>query len=514
MTRKIIVTNSEALTAKYGAGASAVNTAIQELVAADSARGVETRVIALNDNSAMQAANAPVVKDSGNAKQTKEAIDAVYHALAPDYLLLVGAYDVVASQLLKNPVYEPSDPDTDPDPVIPSDLPYACEAPFSEKPEDFTGVTRVVGRLPDLMGAKEPSYLVDVLGRTARAAVRPKTEYSSYLGVSTDSWKASTRLSLTQLFGEGALLRACPVEGPEWTAEQLASRVHYFNCHGGAVDCCFYGEKEGADDFPVALDAHTVKGRLQDGTVASVECCYGAQLYDPADKDAGGQMPIGQTYLGNGAYGYMGSSTVAYGPAEGNSSADLICRFFLQHVLNGASLGRALLEARQHFVQASDSPLDPIDVKSLAQFLLLGDPSLHPVAQEGPEGESFELDFSGGRALLDRLARRRRLFVRGLEIARTLAVATSARVAERSAALDVRLRELADGAGMRGASILSFAVRDPLAGAIPPAMASRAPQATGIHVMFTGRGRRLMVVRAVEDRVVGVRELRRKSSKV
>jgi hypothetical protein len=115
--------------------------------------------------------------------------------------------------------------------------------------------------------------------------------------------------------------------------------------------------------------------------VVAAECCYGAELYDPTLS--GGQQAICNTYLAGGAYGFFGSSTIAYGPSSGNGSADLICQYFLQQVLNGASLGRAALAARQTFV-AKASPLDPSDLKTLGQFSLLGDPSIHPVEAAKP----------------------------------------------------------------------------------------------------------------------------------
>src|SRR4030095_5850740 len=40
--------------------------------------------------------------------------------------------------------------------------------------------------------------------------------------------------------------------------------------------------------------------------------------------------------------------------------------------------GRAALVARQQFVQRS-AQMDPTDLKTLAQFCLYGDPSVHPV---------------------------------------------------------------------------------------------------------------------------------------
>jgi hypothetical protein len=90
------------------------------------------------------------------------------------------------------------------------------------------------------------------------------------------------------------------------------------------------------------------------------------------------EIPICQSYLRQGAYGYVGSTTIAYGPADSNGSADLICQYFLHNVLEGASLGRAALLARQQFVENA-AQMDPIDLKTLAQFCLYGDPSIHPV---------------------------------------------------------------------------------------------------------------------------------------
>ena len=121
--------------------------------------------------------------------------------------------------------------------------------------------------------------------------------------------------------------------------------------------------------------AAIVESKIARGTVAAMECCYGAELYEPDD---GVHPGIANTYLQSGAYGYLGSTTIAYGPAKGNGSADLICQYFLKSVCDGASLGRAALEARQKFASQS-AELDPIDLKTLAQFVLLGDPSIHPV---------------------------------------------------------------------------------------------------------------------------------------
>jgi hypothetical protein len=151
--------------------------------------------------------------------------------------------------------------------------------------------------------------------------------------------------------------------------------MHFINCHGGPASPEFQGQL-GESSYPVSLTTQTTAGQIAEGTVAAVECCYGAELYDSITL--GIDRPICQSYLGQGAYGYLGSTTIAYGPADDNGAADLLCQYFLMEVLLGASTGRAALVARQKFV-ANVSQMDPVDLKSLAQFCLLGDPSVHPV---------------------------------------------------------------------------------------------------------------------------------------
>jgi hypothetical protein len=154
--------------------------------------------------------------------------------------------------------------------------------------------------------------------------------------------------------------------------------MHFINCHGGDGAPYFQGQK--GEDYPICLTTEATARAIREGTVASVECCYGGQLFNSAVL--GVALPIAQSYLHQGTYGYLGSTTVAYGPAEGNGAADLICQDFLLQVLGGASVGRAALMARQEFVQKT-AQMDPIDLKTLAQFCVYGDPSVHPIAVAG-----------------------------------------------------------------------------------------------------------------------------------
>jgi hypothetical protein len=369
---KVIITNMGALREKYGKGMSRIERALLRLVAADGKRGLETKVVAVDSAGDMEAAGGRPVTDKGGQKQVKAAVDAVHRAYRPDYLLILGAPDILPHQDLRNPVY---DPQGDDDRVVPSDIPYACDATYSKDPRRFVGPTRVVGRLPDLLGVANPAYLVSLLGTAARYRTRARADYQKYFSVSAEVWKGSTALSLTKLFGSGDAMATSPPKGPAWTPTQLGRRVHFINCHGAPSDPNFYGQR--GNRYPVAHSAKRLIKRIMNGTVIAVECCYGAELYDPADSD--GQPGICSTYLRDGAYGYFGSSTIAYGPSEGNGQADLICQYFLNEVLEGASLGEAALRARHRFAQAY-THLDPVDLKTLVQFHLLGDPSIHAVS--------------------------------------------------------------------------------------------------------------------------------------
>ena len=371
---KLVIVHRGALRAKYGAAALArIDAALKALTAADKRRGVDTLVVAVDLASAMKPYGAAAVPARPDAKSLKAAIDALAAARSPHYLLLLGGPDVLPMVPLKNPAHGGELGDTDT--VVPSDLPYACEGAYSTDPNRFLGPTRVVGRLPDLPGAAKPDLLLQLIRAAARHRCLPRDAFMESFGLSAEVWQGSTRLSLTNTFGHADQMRLSPPQGPKWNKADLAPRMHFINCHGAEDMPEFYGQR--GEDFPVAMRSALLRDRVSAGTVVAAECCYGAQLFDPARAD--GDWPIALRYLADGASAFLGSTTVAYGPSDGNGSADLICQYFLQRVLAGASLGRALLEARQKFA-GERTHLDPMDLKTLGQFYLLGDPSLQPVS--------------------------------------------------------------------------------------------------------------------------------------
>jgi hypothetical protein len=443
MDDKIIVTNGAALKAKYGsAGLTRIGQAVEALVKADAKRGIKSRLVFLDRAATMSSFKGRAVTDPADPKQNKNAIDAIFRKANPEYLMILGAIDVVPHQDIKNPAFDP--PDDDPDKNTDGDLPYACDTPYSRDIATFRGPTRVVGRLPDLQGAKgNPAYLLRLLATAATYRSRPATDYAAYFGLSTHSWRKSTAESLFNVFGNSDKVHLAPPSGPTFSAKALAARAHFINCHGGQADPQFFGEK--GNSQPVSLTSDSIAKKIKPGTVAAVECCYGAELYDSVTLSL--PMPICQRYLNRGAYGYFGSSTIAYGPEEGNGAADLITQYFLLALLEGASLGRAALTARQKFVEQVGE-LDPMDLKTLGQFNLLGDPSIHPVVVPSPTGVPKGVDVEESKRD-DRRQRRAKLHAVGELLQKTKPTASQkAKKVRKSPTVRKALANIARRAGI------------------------------------------------------------------
>jgi len=479
---KLIVTNLGALGAKYGStGRTTILRAVRRLIVADQARGVATALIGLDDARRLHAYGARAVTSPTDPRSNKAAIDALFHAVGPDYLMILGAIDVVPHQNLRNPVYDPND---DPDRFAYGDLPYACEAPYSQSIGDFRGPTRVVGRLPDVTGGTDPRYLTGLLGRAARWRQRARADYEAYLGITASVWSKSTALSLTNIFGNATDLQSVPpAPAPNWPPRLLGRRSHFINCHGADGEPFYYGQR--GQSYPTAHAAAWIDRRVTEGTVIAAECCYGAELYDPQKAaTAKGQTSICNTYLGSGAYGMFGSSTIAYGPSSGNGSADLICQYFLELVLEGASLGRAALEARQWFAQ-STTVLDPTDLKTLGQFSLMGDPSIHPVVKEQPaltRGKVYRRVFPTAAEMpTGRSLRRERLLKTGLAIAASVSTARPAPGRRTAGTVKKVLEAAGRESGLRKLTWGSFSIHDPGRRLLGKAKA-RVSQPTAIHV--------------------------------
>jgi hypothetical protein len=377
-TDKLILTVNAALSNKYGAECGEILSMLKAAAAADTKKGLKTHVVFLDDRSSFGGLKIkPLNPKKASEKDYKNIIDTFYKLLNPDYIVLFGAVDIIPQQKLNNLLYHV---DGDDDRWIPSDLPYACNEPYSKDPNKFCSPVRVIGRLADINGIKDMDLMRTMMKNTSGFKTKTRAAYQSYFGVSADKWKLSTEKSLELAFGGPANCKMVPPAGPAWKKLQLKPLSHFYNCHGALSTPTWYGQK--GNSYPEALNSINLIGEVGKNTVVAAECCYGAQLYKPVKNDLPDSMPICNTYFKNGAIAFLGSSTIAYGPAATNDQADLLTQYFFMLILGGASTGRALLEARQKYILNHGPDLSPTDLKTICQFYLLGDPSIQPVADQ------------------------------------------------------------------------------------------------------------------------------------
>lgn len=375
---KYIVSNKGALEGKYLDETPIVEAAFTGIIAADRFAGITTTVLFLDDVAAMTAIGAPPVMHAGNPQEVKAAIDGIFSAVRPTYMTIFGAPDVVPHQALDNPKGGDGDKD------VPSDLPYASSAPFSSRITDFLAPSRVITRLPDLdgtptTGPKSASYPLRVLANAANRTQGKVADYENYFAVSAQTWRDSTTSSVTNVFGNVTSLYMSPPDGPAWRANQLAGLSFFVNAHGGNQSPKFRGQL-GAS-YPECLSSAGIHGKVSTNAVFSVEACYGAQLYNP--NAANTDMAIVNQVLMDGCCGYLGSSTISYGPATGQGQADIICQEFLRMILAGRTVGQAGLEARQNFIRSQDMT-SPSNLKTIGQFLVIADCGFAPVVPPVP----------------------------------------------------------------------------------------------------------------------------------
>ncbi len=379
---KLIVAHRENIRSKYGTREKRIHAALNRLLKASVKSGLSTRLVYADDASTMPGVDR-VVENASSPEQFKNLIDALYDRHSPDYIVLIGAQDIIPFQVMKNPAWRHDDEES-----LPTDLPYACDEPFDVDVRKFLAPTRVVARIPDIPGSSDPSYFETLVNNIISWAPKPPAFYQKYFALSTASWKGSTQKNIRALFGNENGVLLSPEEGPSFSRSQLKAAVHLINCHGAVEDPAFYGEK--GRQMPEALHVNTLTGKVAPGGIVAAECCYGAQLYNQGEV---GNMSIANHYLLEGAIAYLGSTTIAYGPANDLGLADLLAQYFLSNVFKGASTGSALLEARIQFLQQAGPYLDVVELKTFAQFILLGDPSIHPVkATTSPKDRAASIE--------------------------------------------------------------------------------------------------------------------------
>ncbi len=388
----LILTRRTPLVARYGeAGANRVQILAEQLALALRERGVEAFFVPLDRPRVLEAFGLrPELREPPwrTAHRLRRALRR--HGLEVRYLLLVGDEGVLPRPVLPNP----SD---DLDPGVPSDLPYGEEDPALPLLGEVA-----VGRMPDGRGDLET-----LLAQLERAlhhhlGIDPPAERPGCLGALgllpsppasspwawvAQVWTTPSRLLLPERGRGWTLLTAPPYDPGTLPWERLlgAPGAH-LNLHGTPEAPDWYGEAQNGAAFPKALTPALATLVAPPGGVVLSEACYGGRT---ADRTAATSIPL--AFLASGAAGVIASTTLAYGGTGSRlTAADLLAYHLWNALLEGWTLGEALLQAQRRYLEAvyrHQGFADGDDLKTLLSFQLYGDPASRPLTPAAPPSE-------------------------------------------------------------------------------------------------------------------------------
>jgi tetratricopeptide (TPR) repeat protein len=391
--RQLLLGCKRTLLQRYGEpGFAAIDRRLQSLADALGRRGVVANCCYIDDAASLQIddqiALAPADHDPTairNLVRTfAESLDQRRQELGT--ALLIGGDDSIPFHRLANPLH-------DDDPVILSDTPYGSDDAGYLLPH------RVVARLPDGAGS-DPSLLLAVLDQMidyhsgsgayqkrgfqlrllgGRRKPARQRAIGAKAGYSAEIWQAAAREVLDALDANAPLTTSPPLDAD--TLDPSAwndQRVLYVNLHGAAGLPNWYGQPDvawpgAATRLPIALRPDQLGAQRMAGGLLISEACYGAEIIDRGPENC---IPL--RALAEGMLACVGATASSYGnlgaPMVG---ADLLCQRLLAQLAAGAAIGDALHRARLEFAQTMyrrQGYLDDLDIKTLAEFMLLGDP--------------------------------------------------------------------------------------------------------------------------------------------
>jgi Peptidase family C25 len=394
---KLSVTVKSQLERKYDdAALEKIQAAVERWKKADGDRGIQTVHVEVDnsEDETMKKHGAPLVSGKATPKKIKKAIDHLWKTITPTphYLVLFGGHDIVPMFVVPNPSNLWKDQDFDK--TVPTDNPYASSEAFSENDQNsYLVPDRVIGRIPDMVSARgdtgrngDPAWFVAYLDTATEWESKPDSFYEQPYVICTDEAKEAGKKCLQKAFPTSTLpLLSCPPTSDTSAParQRLSAPMHMIKCHGNKKDATFWGfeeSDESKDEPRAAITSATLKEYLEPRTVVATMCCYGAQIFSPEDADT---WPLASTYLRKGALGYVGSTMMAWVGLGTMSGADWIVTAYLKSVLEGESIGLAFLKSKQDYHRHDGIRGRVIDVqgeKTLIEYILLGDPSIHPVS--------------------------------------------------------------------------------------------------------------------------------------
>lgn len=397
MKKKLILTHWSALVEKYGplqpdSSLARLQDALQTLIRADAVRGIDTTICYLDaDPNLSINQEGPPDYHPGDlpfrASLCKRAVDEAYAFYQPDYMVILGSGDIVPFIDLRDPTPGAGLPVGDA--FIESDLPYACDQPYSTHVSDYLNPTRVVSRIPDVLGDADRGIRVflETLSNVTCFIPRLPDNYMPPWAVSSEARAPIMALNLAQMYrmyGQPTPVTAqCPPHNDVWTEAEYRRLTHIHILHGGRRSNILLGQ-DLADNrpHPVAIRGRLLPGVVEPGTVVLERACHGGALYDPAGRT----LPLVNLYLSSGACCMVGSTTKNYSSRLGRQlSGDVLVSTFFTGLVDHSIGGAFLLARRAMIAAAAVLPLNGLAM--LAGFNLYGDASLCPMAGAQPQME-------------------------------------------------------------------------------------------------------------------------------
>jgi Peptidase family C25 len=434
---KLSVTVKRNLESKYKDPAvrKQIDDARQDWINADVKRDIHTIHIAVDDSADtnMKALGVRPIAGDVTPEKIKQVTDDLWKKITPTphYLVLFGGHDIVPMFEVKNPTH---DFKSDTDETVLTDNPYASYEPFSADDwHSYVVPDRVIGRIPDMLSDPDPGWFVDYLKTATKWKPKPASVYKRPYAICTDEAKIAGNDVMQEAFAKSNLpLLICPPTSDDASPParaRLSPRLHTIKCHGNEGDATFWGFLESdtkkAHKYP-AITSATLRQlpHVARSTVVATMCCYGAQIFSPSDSKVKprGAWPIASAYLRKGALGFVGPTKMAWVGLYDMSYADRIVATYLKKVVAGDSIGSAFLACKQ------DDPekIGDSEAKTLIEYVLLGDPSIHPVisSQIAP----------GALAVQERRQRRVDRTIQATEIRESLPIRSPATPAEEAMA--------------------------------------------------------------------------------
>jgi hypothetical protein len=242
-----------------------------------------------------------------------------------------------------------------------------------------TEAERYVGDLlPSIPVARIPSSDPSVVAGVLASAAPLHASWDDGAAVSAEVWRGSSHAVHEQIARGASLALVPPVSEDEIRAVLTGAPGRlYFNLHGSDQEPAWYGEGRGG--HPPALRPEGV--RVRPRGVVVTEACYGA-------KTSPGSPSIAMAFLERGAGAFVGSTIIAWGPADPPPAlADRIAIGFFARLDAGETAPAALLDAKTEILEdalAAGEPLSPAAHNTLLSFVVYSAPRARVAQRSGP----------------------------------------------------------------------------------------------------------------------------------